>query len=249
VNQPSEHDLHAYVDGRLEGERRAAVELYLARHPERAAEVQAWQRDAQHLRAALGTLDLPANPALDPASIRARRRRRTAARLALAASLALCVGIGGIGGWQARGWQVARAMPPMGDALAAYRLLAVEHGAQPDLVSHRPGDLQAWLDRHFERRVPLPDLRGAGFEPVGGRLFATEQGPAAMVLYQDTAGHAISFYVRPPGPRRHLLPRGQRVDGGLLAQYGSGNGYNYAMVSRAADGDAQVAARALQPLI
>jgi anti-sigma factor RsiW len=140
-------------------------------------------------------------------------------------------------------------MPPMGDALAAYRLLAQEPGARPDLVPQHPGDLQAWLDRHFAHRVPLPDLRGAGFQPVGGRLFATEQGPAAMVLYQDAAGHAISFYVRPPGPRGHLLPRGQRVDGGLLAQYGSGNGYNYAMVSRAAGADAQVATRALRPLI
>lgn len=70
-----------------------------------------------------------------------------------------------------------------------------------------------------------------------------------VVLYRDAAGHAISFYVRPPGPRRHLLSRGERVDGGLLAQYGSGNGYNYAVVSRAGGDDAQVAARALQPLI
>ena len=249
MNEPSEHDIHAYVDGRFEGEQRAAVELYLARHPERAAEVQAWQRDAQHLRAALGMPALPANPALDPAAIRTRRRQRAMTRLALAASLVLCLGLGSWGGWQARGWQVARAMPPMGDALAAYRLLAQEPGARPDLVPQHPGDLQAWLDRHFARHVPLPDLHGAGFRPVGGRLFATEQGAAAMVLYQDAAGHAISFYVRPPGPRRYLLPRGQRVDGGLLAQYGSGNGYNYAMVSRAAGDDAQVAARALQPLI
>jgi len=219
MNEPSEHDIHAYVDGRLEGERRAAVELYLARHPERAAQVQAWQHDAQQLRAALaGIGSLPANPALDPAAIRARRQRR-------------------------------RAMPPMGDALAAYRMLALEPGARPDLVPRHPGDLQAWLDRHFERGVPLPDLRAAGFRPVGGRLFATEQGTAAMVLYQDAAGHAISFYVRPPGPRRYLLPRGERVDDGLLAQYGSGNGYNYAMVSRAAGSDARIAARALKPLI
>ena len=250
MNEPSEHDIHAYVDGRLDGERRDAVELYLARHPERAAEVHGWQRDAQQLRAALaGDAATPVNPTLDPVAIRARRRRRTVARLALAASLVLCVGIGGLGGWQMRGWQAASATPPMGDALTAYRLLAMEEGAQPDLVPRRDGDLQAWLDRHFQRRVAMPDLRGAGFRPVGGRLFATEQGAAAMVLYRDAAGHAISFYVRPPGPRRHLLPRGERIDDGLLAQYGSGNGYNYAMVSRAQDNDAQVAARALQPLI
>jgi anti-sigma factor RsiW len=248
MNEPSEHDIHAYVDGRLDGERREALELYLARHPERAAQVQAWQRDAQRLRAALaGSVDLPPHPGLDPAAIRARRQQRRVARLALAASLVLCVGLGGVGGWQMRGWQGAS--PPMGDALTAYRLLALDHGAQPDLVPQREGDLQAWLDGHFRRRVTMPDLRAAGFRPVGGRLFATEQGAAAMVLYRDAAGHAISFYVRPPGPRRHLLSRGARIDGGLLAQYGSGNGYNYAMVSRAGGDDARVAARALQPLI
>ena len=59
-----------------------------------------------------------------------------------------------------------------------------------------------------------------------------------MVLYRDAAGHAISFYVRPPGPRNRLLPTGQRMENGLMAQYWSGPGYNYAMVSRA-DGPAR----------
>ncbi|MEW5833497.1 MAG: anti-sigma factor [Pseudomonadota bacterium] len=239
---PSEHDIHAYVDGRLEGEPREAVELYLARHPERAAQVQAWQRDAQRLRAALaGAKTLPDNYALHPAAIRHLRRQRRIRRLSLAAAAVLCLGLGGIGGWQMRG---AATAAPMADAMAAYRLVALDHAARPDVVPQRAGDMQAWLDRHFERAARLPDLSGAGFHAVGGRLFATDQGPAAMVLYEDAAGHAISFYVRPPGPRNHLLPTGQRVDGGLLAQYWSGQGYNYAMVSRDDGVDAQVAARA-----
>ena len=68
----------------------------------------------------------------------------------------------------------------------------------------------------------VPDLSDTGFRPVGGRSFATEEGAAAMVVYRGTAGYIISFYVRSRGPRRHLLPRGKRADGGLLAQYGSG---------------------------
>ncbi|MGJ7904142.1 anti-sigma factor family protein, partial [Lysobacter sp. 1R34A] len=63
---PSEHDLHAYVDGRLDGERRAAVEDWIARDPGRAAEVQAWQRDAQLLRAALLGEAETVPAALDP---------------------------------------------------------------------------------------------------------------------------------------------------------------------------------------
>lgn len=247
---PSEHDIHAYVDGRLEGAPREAVERYLARHPERAAEVRAWQHDAQRLRAAIGgTQLLPDNHALHPGVVRARRRQRRIARLSLAAAAVLCLGLGGVGGWQMRGMRSEAAVAPMADAMAAYRLVALDHAARPDVVPQRAGDMQAWLDAHFEHATRLPDLSGAGFHAVGGRLFATDQGPAAMVLYEDAVGHAISFYVRPPGPRNHLLPTGQRSDGGLMAQYWSGQGYNYAMVSRDDGADAQVAARARQQSI
>ena len=162
----------------------------------------------------------------------------------LAAAAMLCLGVGGVGGWQMRGMRSDTAAAPMADAIEAYRLVALDHAARPDMVAQRPGDLQRWLDTRFEHAARLPDLTGAGFHPVAGRLFATDQGPAAMVLYRDTAGHTISFYVRPPGPRNHLLPDGQRVDGGLLAQYWSGEGYNYAMVSRDDGVDPQVAAQA-----
>lgn len=243
---PSEHDIHAYVDGHLEGERREAVELFLSRNPERAAEVQAWQRDAQRLRAAFGSdVQLPDNPALQPSVIRAQRRRRMGAGFSMAAAAVLCVGLGGISGWQARGMGAdTAATPPMGDAIEAYKLVAMNDVVRPDVVPQHNGQMQAWLDTHFAHAARLPDLSGAGFHPVGGRLFATDQGAAAMVLYQDAAGHAISFYVRPPGPRNHLLPSGQRADGGLLAQYWSGHGYNYAMVSRDDGVDPEVAAKA-----
>lgn len=245
MDTPSEHDLHAYVDGRLDGERRDAVERFLARHPERAAEIDAWRRDAQALRAELGAADaLPDNPALHPAALRARLHTRRRARLSLASAALVCLLLGGLGGWHARGIRSETAAAPMSDAIEAYRLLVGDGGASPDLVSRSEDDIQAWLDRHFAQATRVPDLSGAGFHPVGGRLFATDQGAAAMVLYRDADGDAISFYVRPPGPRHRLLPQGQRSDRGLLAQYWSGQGYNYAMVSRDAGRDAHVVAMA-----
>lgn len=247
---PSEQDIHAYVDGRLEGVRRDAVERYLARHPERAIEVQAWQSDAQRLRAAFGGAQtLPDNPALHPAAIRRRQRQRRLQWRSLAAGALLCLGLGGLGGWHARDIRGQTAALPMADAIAAYRLVAMDGAMRPDLVPHRDGQMQAWLDTHFERATRLPDLSAAGFRITGGRLFATDQGPAAMVLYRDAGGHAISFYVRPPGPRNRLLPVGQRTEGGLLAQYWSGQGYNYAIVSPDDGVAPQVAARARQRAI
>ena len=93
--------------------------------------------------------------------------------------------------------------------------------------------MQGWIDRYFRHAERLPDLTSAGFKPVSCRLLTTDQGGAAMVLYEDRQGRQISFYIRPPGPQNSLLPRGNRQDGDLQAQYWSGPGYNYAMVGPA----------------
>ncbi|MGS0892888.1 anti-sigma factor family protein [Burkholderia stagnalis] len=231
---PNEHDLQAYVDGQLDADARAAVERYLALHPERAEQVKRWQQDAQRLRAALESVRMPAeNPALDPAAIRARRAERARMRFAMAASFVFCVGLGTFGGWQARGWNAAPAVAPMSDAVEAYKMMVVDQTAKVDYRPTRAGDLQGWLTRRVGASARLPDLSAAGFRPVGGRLFATERGAAAMVLYEDDAGRMLSFYLRPPESAHRLMAAGERVDGALLARYGSVNGLNYAVVGPA----------------
>ncbi|KVN74605.1 anti-sigma factor [Burkholderia ubonensis] len=243
---PDEHDLHAYVDGQLDDDARAAVERYLALHPDRAEQVQRWRQDAQRLRAALASVPLPAEkPALDPAAIRARRAERTRMRFAMAASFVLCVGLGTFGGWQARGWNAPPAVAPMSDAVEAYKLMVVDRSAQVDVTPTSAGELQTWLTRRVGSGAKLPDLSGAGFRPVGGRLFATERGAAAMVLYEDDAGRTLSFYVRPPESAHRLLAAGERVDGELLARYGSLHGLNYAVVGKVDSLGEKAVARAL----
>jgi anti-sigma factor RsiW len=228
---PSEHDIHAYVDGHLDAPRRSEVERYLARHPDRAVEVQGWRQDAQQLRTLL-VGDLSPASAADPVNIRSRLQRRRVRRLATAAGLALCLAVGGVVGWAARGMG-AGGDAPMADAMQAYRLLALDHGVGLDITTANETDLREWLVDRVGADARLPDLTDAGFHPLGGRLFATDQGPAAMVLYDDGAGHTVSFYVRPPGAIRHLLPRGTREDDGLLADYWSNGGHNYAVVATA----------------
>ncbi|KIQ60167.1 MULTISPECIES: anti-sigma factor family protein [Pseudomonas] len=228
---PNDNDLNAYVDRQLSEADRRLVETYLAHHPEVAARVRAWQQDAQHLRTALGgTLQQPANPALDPAMIRRRLNHRLRRHLASAAVLLLAVSVGGFSGWQAREMTLLRSAAPMADALQAYRLFAQQGVLPADYQTGDEHSMQAWLDRYFTQANRLPDLSNAGFKPVSGRLLSTEQGAAAMVVYQDPTGEKISFYVRPPGPKNFLLPRGSRRDGELQAEYWSGPGYNYAMV-------------------
>ncbi|VVM89322.1 hypothetical protein PS645_02690 [Pseudomonas fluorescens] len=229
---PSERDLHAYIDHQLSDEDRRLVDTFLASNADVSAQVRAWQQDAQQLRAALsGALQQPANPDLDPALIRQRLKRQSRRHLASAAVLLIAVSIGGFSGWQAREMTLLSAAQPMGDAMQAYRLFAQKGLLPADYKVNGNGDMQGWLDRYFTQANRLPDLSDAGFKPVSGRLLITEQGPAAMVVYEDSRGQKISFYVRPPGPKNFLLPRGSRSDGELQAEYWSGAGYNYAMVS------------------
>ncbi|WP_339528407.1 anti-sigma factor [Pseudomonas mucidolens] len=229
---PSERDLHAYVDHQLPASDRRQLDLWLATHPEVAAQVHAWQKDAQQLRAALGDgLQQPANPGLDPALLRQRLKHQSRRHLATAAVLLLAVSIGGFGGWQARQATMASTQLPMADALQAYRLFAQNQFMPADYHVQDSGDMQTWLDRYFTRAHRLPDLSPAGFNPVSARLLSTDQGAAAMVLYENQQGRRISFYIRPPGPRNYLLPHGSRSADGLRAEYWSSPGYNYAMVS------------------
>lgn len=235
---PTDPELHAYVDGHLDADRRHEIDAWLARHPGRAAEVAAWQADARALRAALAEPALPPAAALDPASMRARVRQRRRGQLAVAAGMLLCLGLGGVTGWQLRAPAPALAVAlPMSDAVTAHRMFVSGAGAEfnPDVRAGSRGELQHWLANHFDRPIVLPDLDKAGFAPAGGRLLATEQGPAALVLYTDPRGNAVSFYVRPPGTIRGWLPAGERRDGELLARYWSDGVYNFALVMPAGD--------------
>lgn len=233
---PTDDDLHAYVDGHLPPARRAAVEAWLAANPARADEVRGWKRDADRLRALLAQPEAwPANPALDPARLRQRLRARRTRGLAMAASLLVALGVGGLFGWQARALQ-SPAPLPMADAVAAYRQFVDADAPPMEFDAARAAELEAWLARNFGDAGRVPDLSPAGYSLQGGRLLSTEQGPAAMLVYADADGARVGFYLRPRG---RLAGDGERRDGELLARYWSREDLSFAVVSAAADPSAR----------
>jgi len=245
---PDDDTLQAYVDGQLDEERRRDVEACLAARPELAARVAQWQRDAAGLRAALaGGLALSPRARLDPASIRRTRRKRTRHRLALCASLVLALGLGGVGGWQAKSARIAAAAPPMEDAVAAYRVFATDRTRPVEMDASQGPELQAWLSARLGRPMSLPDLQPYGFTLLGGRMLATPDGAAAMLVYQDADGGRISVYVRPS--TRLDGVRGSRSDEGLALRYWFRSGYGFAVVGRADDPRTLAVQQAIPPAV
>ena len=231
---PTEHELHAYVDERLSPQRRAEVHAWLSANPEQAARIEAWRNDARRLRAALaGLADQPPGAQLDLGQLKRQLRQRRQRRLASAAVLLLALGVGGFGGWQAREVTLASTDLPMADAVQAHRLFVGSSAL--DIQASEPAQLQAWLGRHFNRVGQLPDLTGFGFQPVGARLLSNEQGPAALLVFQDRNGQRITLFLRSPGQHFNKMPSGQRTDGQLQARYWSHGAYNFALVSAADD--------------
>jgi anti-sigma factor RsiW len=234
VVPPTDDELHAYVDGQLNSERAAVVEAFLAASPEAAARVAAWGRDAQDLRTAFAAIERwPPNSSLDPAIVRRRMRARSIRRFSLAASLLIALGLGGVAGWAARSMTLTKS-PPMQDAVYAYKVFATDQLRPVELSADDAADLQSWLASRLGRTFALADLRPYGFRLLGGRLLSTDNGPAALILYESAAGERISFYLR-PSTRFASGVRGRRIEDGLLASYWFRDGYGFALVGRAED--------------
>ena len=197
-------DLNAYVDDALDPVRRAEVEAYLTNHPDAAAQVLAYRRQNEGLRALFGPIAEAGVPAaLRPDKVRARRRGRRRAIAAQAVAAVLLLAVGGAGGWQlneaTRPMEIAAAPDFTRDATAAHVLYtaerrhAVEVGAEEE-------HLFRWLSNRLGTDVQAPDLASLGFRLIGGRLLPANGKPAAQFMYEDDTGERLTLYIRPdPG--------------------------------------------------
>ena len=192
----TEDELHAYVDGQLADDRRAAVEQWLAEHAEDAARVAAWRAQADAMRARYGAIaDEPVPPRFDLAKL-ARGDRRWS-RLAAAAALLAFV-VGGAAGWFGRDvWEgagPARAVTT--EAFEAHRLYIAEV-RHPIEVKAGESHLNRWLSRRVGYEMPTPNLDAFGLKLLGGRLLPGNAGrPALLYMYEGPTGERFTLYSR-----------------------------------------------------
>lgn len=195
----TEAELQAHADGRLPPERAAIVAAWLAEHPDERARIEAYREQRDALRAALApTMEEPLPPALD-LRLRARSRRDWGASVR-AASMAGLLLLGGAGGWMLRGWDAPASTGTAAlarEAVANYVVYANDSTRPVEMAAGQQQALDGWLSERLARRVAAPDLGAVGLHLIGGRLVATEHGPAALYIYRDTAGARVALYLRP----------------------------------------------------
>lgn len=204
-----ELELHAYVDGELSAERRAAVERALESDPVLVARVDDYLAQKRLLHARYdAVLDEAVPRRLWPAA-NARRRSWMTVAFAMAAMLALGVGIGigmgGVMGGVMSGGPSSRVVVASqgGDASSGFaRRAALAHVVfMPDIV--RPTamdggheqDFVNWLAQRLGTDVHPPMLTRSGFELVGGRLLPDANGDVAQFMYRDAQGQRITLCV------------------------------------------------------
>ena len=195
-NEPvREEDLHAYVDGELDPERRDAVAAWLTTHPEAAAQVAAWREQADAIRVRYGAVAQEPIPARLKVDTLLRRQRSWVSAAAAASVAAFLIG-GGVG-WYAHG---AAASTSNGvdkvatDAVEAYRLYTVEVRHPVEVAGDERAHMTQWLTKRLGYQQHIPDLQAIGLKLVGGRLLPGPDGAAAFYMYEGPSGERFTIY-------------------------------------------------------
>jgi anti-sigma factor RsiW len=191
----SEEELHAYVDGELAPERKAAVEAWLATHPEDTTRVNAWRSLADAIRTRYGPV--ATEPVPSRLSLRQIEHAGHSWRVMAAAVAAGAFLVGGLAGWMARTF-VAPPTPTAtltADAFDAYKLYVVEVRHPVEVPGSEEAHLTQWLSKRVGYTLRIPNLQGVGLKLVGGRLLpGPSGGAAAFFMYESGTGERFTLY-------------------------------------------------------
>jgi len=188
--------IHAYVDGELAAEDARRVAEALRSDPEAAAQAEDYRLINTLLQDAVE--EAASGPVPRRHFDAVRGGRWAWGRMAVAASVLLAVG--GLGGWLAHG-----ALNPPADVLDRLALASSDvwltyapDAKRPvELAAADSGELATWLSSRIGQSVPIPNLGELGFSFIGGRLLASDGGPAAMLMYEAAGGKRLVVYVSP----------------------------------------------------
>lgn len=197
LRQPSEDELHAYVDGQLDAPRREAVAAWLAANPAETGQIGDWLAQKELLRTAFDpVLTEPVPERLQRAALPPPAANRP--RFRLVAAIAW-LALGTVIGYGVRAWQpVPEAGPPplARSAAIAHVVYTPEVRHPVEVGADQEAHLVQWLSKRLGSPLKVPHLAAEGYALVGGRLLPGESGPVAQFMYEDGSGKRLTLYVR-----------------------------------------------------
>ncbi|HSW17973.1 MAG TPA: anti-sigma factor [Ramlibacter sp.] len=237
----AEHELHAFVDGRLAPDEAQAFEARMAREPALAATVRALLAQRETLRGHLAAVaDEPVPDTLLQAALaRPGAQAPSPGRWWRWGGFAASVLLAFAAGWMAqmqmpqRGLGLAAGARPAGEfarqALVAHAVYAPEVRHPVEVDATQQDHLVQWLSRRLGRPLRIPRLSEQGFELVGGRLLPGTQGARAQFMYQNAGGERVTLYAGSvPGDPAATAFRFER-EGAASTFYWVDQGFGYAL--------------------
>jgi anti-sigma factor RsiW len=83
------------------------------------------------------------------------------------------------------------------EAAMAYAVYAPEVRHPVEVPGDQEQHLVSWLTKRMGTPVRAPRLDGLGFLLLGGRLLSSDDGPGALLMYEDHAGRRVILYACP----------------------------------------------------
>jgi anti-sigma factor RsiW len=264
-------DLVAYLDGELPAEEARAVEAWLAGDAEAQQLRRQLQEDSLALRGLLSAvLREPAPQALqDAIAAAASDRAQTGADGAtvapvpdrgrsrpmvpwLAAAAAVCLVVGGLGGFlagqqQARQELAAATPQPLNwiTQVAEYhRVYAGENRHLVEVAAAETPHIQQWLGKRLDMKLVVPDLEEQGLTFQGARMLVINGAPVAQLIYTPPGGRALALCII-RSPREDKPPTASRQDDLHLVDWRT-KGYGFVVVGWEDDAKMQTIAVAAQ---
>jgi len=195
IQSVSEVDLHAYVDGQLDPQRKDEIEAFLEVDPEIAVKV------TDCLQINQGLHDLFDDTLKEPLPERFKNTGKPIRNrwvVMQAAAILGAITIGTTTGWIARG----ELEPTPGftqvlvdNAFTAHAVYTPEVRHPVEVDAEQEKHLTTWLSKRLKTPIRAPKLSSMGYELLGGRLLAVSRGPAAQFMYQDNKGNRLTLFV------------------------------------------------------
>ncbi len=232
--RPTEAEIQAWIDGRLDPEVQQRVSNWLAAHPDEAQAVARMEQADRRLRDYFSAMDSEPSPEhwhwlLEQPGQGRRWLRR--------AAIVLLPLMGFLLGWSLRGGGDAQNTDAVEAALLApaafaHGIYATDRQRPVEIGAGECQQLVRWVSDRMHADIAPPDISAAGLDFIGGRLLPSTDRMAVQFLYKDGQGRRFTLYIRRVAHGwRGIGPRpAQRVEGTVRVVYWRRGAFAFALV-------------------